>query len=74
MFSTNEFKKTVKEWIKENPEGCEQELLDFCEEQIPPHMYTSSQWLIDQTMSWYKHVLAQRKITSQPLYDDRDVA
>lgn len=73
MFSTNDFKQSIKQWIKSNPDGSEQDLLDFCEEQIPPQQYTSMAWLIDQTMCWYRYVLAQRDLTSQPLCDDRDV-
>jgi hypothetical protein len=74
MFDTNSFKKSVKLWIKDNPHGTDQDLLDFCEERIPPSQYAASQWLIDQTLSWYRHVLAQRESKFQGDSDERDAA
>ena len=74
MFDTNAFKKSVKVWIKENPYGTDQELLDFCDEKIPTSHYASSHWLVDQTLSWYRHVLAQREFKDDLAGDDQDVA
>ena len=61
MFDKNEFKKQVKTWIKEHPRGDVQDLVDFCEELIPPKDFSSNQWLINQTVTWYKQVLANRE-------------
>ena len=61
MFDCNQFKRSVKEWMRDNPEGTVMELVDFCEELIPPHLYQTHNWLVEQTASWYRHVLAQRK-------------
>ncbi len=74
MFDTNAFKKSVKAWIRDNPYGTDQELLDFCEEQIPSNYYTSNHWLIDQTLSWYRHVLSQRDSKKSGYGDEFDVA
>lgn len=61
MFDSNKFKRAVKEWMLEHPEGTETDLVDFCEEQIPPQQFAMYQWLIDQTLSWYRHVLVSRE-------------
>ena len=74
MLDTNAFKKSVKVWIKENPTGTDQDLLDFCEEKIPSNQYQSSHWLIDQTVSWYRHMLSQREMKDEAGSDDQDVA
>ncbi len=60
MIDTNEFKRKVKEWVKANPLGNEQELSDFCEDLIPPAQFASQKWLVDQTLHWYRYVVAQR--------------
>ncbi len=73
MFNYNEFKKSVKIWIQDNPNGQVDDLIDFCEEQIPPSKYTANKWLLDQTVSWYKHILSQRKV-DQACYDDEQEA
>ncbi len=60
MFDANQFKRNVKEWIRLHPEGKEADLLDFCEEQIPPAQYAAHRWLVEHTLSWYRHILSQR--------------
>ena len=62
MLDYNQFKKTVKEWIKENPEGTTVDLRDFCEDQIPPAQFAANEWLIDQTVAWYRHILNHREL------------
>ena len=62
MLDYNEFKKTVKQWIRENPDGTTVDLRDFCEDQIPPNQFAANQWLVDQTVSWYRHILNHRKL------------
>ena len=61
MFDANGFKRSVKDWMRLHPEGTETDLTDFCEEQIPAAQFSANQWLVEHTLSWYKHVLAQRK-------------
>jgi hypothetical protein len=61
MFDANQFKRSVKEWMRQHPEGTEADLLDFCEEQIPTSQYSVNQWLVEHTLSWYRHILAQRQ-------------
>jgi len=72
MFNCNQFKRDVKEWMRLNPKGTVEDLVDFCEEQIPPNQFSSYEWLVDQTVGWYKHVLAHREITQRyNLLDDQ---
>ena len=61
MLNFNNFKKEVKVWMSQNPNGSEIELLDFCEDIIPANQYVANKWIIDETVSWYKHVLDNRK-------------
>jgi hypothetical protein len=61
MFDFNVFKRSTKEWIRSHPEGTLSDLTDFCEETIPPHHYAANQWLIEETLSWYKHILSRRE-------------
>jgi len=70
MFDCNKFKRSVKDWMRDNPEGTLNDLTDFCESQIPPAQYAANQWLLDHTISWYKHILAHREVSSQ--YDSAD--
>ncbi len=61
MFDANSFKRAVKDWIQTNPGGSMEDLQEFCEEQIPTAQYSAFHWLIEQTTSWYGHVLRQRE-------------
>lgn len=72
MFDANQFKRSVKEWMREHPHGTEADLLDFCEEQIPSQQYQANNWLIEHTLSWYRHVLSQRRLGSQGGHDHDD--
>ena len=73
MFDANTFKKSVKEWIRAHPGGSLLDLQDFCEEQIPPAQYAANKWLVDHTLSWYRHILSHREGTDE--YDpNEDVA
>lgn len=72
MFDANRFKRAVKDWIREHPEGSEADLVDFCEEQIPPAQFAAHQWLVEHTLSWYKHILTQRQHANA--YDDAEEA
>ena len=60
MFNVNDFKQKVKQWIEDNPLAQEAELLDYCEELIPPSQFAANKWLVEQTISWYKHILLTR--------------
>jgi hypothetical protein len=70
MFDFNEFKRSVKSWMRDNPQGSTMDLVEFCEEVIPPAQYQSNQWVIEQTVSWYKHVLSHRERAAQPVEAD----
>ena len=61
MFDRNEFKRKVKDWIRAHPEGSEQELLDYCDELIPAAQFAANRWLVEQTLSWYRHILSNRE-------------
>jgi hypothetical protein len=61
MFDTNTFKRSIKEWIRENPKASVEELTDFCEELIPSQQFVSHGWLVEQTVGWYEHVLNSRR-------------
>lgn len=73
MFDANQFKRSVKEWIRMHPDGTEAELQDFCEDQIPPNNYTANLWLVEHTLSWYRHILSQR-VPETAVYDEADEA
>jgi hypothetical protein len=70
MFDANTFKKAVKEWIRANPTGTVNDILDYCEEQIPPAQYASYEWLVNQTIDWYKHILTHREASEN--YDNHE--
>lgn len=75
MFDANSFKRSVKDWIQKHPDGTVEDLRDFCEEQIPTAQYAACEWLIEQTTSWYAHVLRQREsLRSFSAEDEADVA
>lgn len=67
MFDLNGFKKDVKSWIRQNPDGSLVDLRDYCEDQIPPSQFTAYSWLVEQTVGWYKHILDHREITAEQL-------
>ncbi len=56
MVNINRFKQEVKKWVQKNPQASEAEFLDFCEDMIPSVEYTSSKWLIEQALCWFKFV------------------
>lgn len=60
MFDPNSFKRSVKAWIRDHPQGTEADLVDFCEELIPPQAFAANEWLVEHTVSWYRHIVAQR--------------
>ena len=72
MFDPNAFKRAIKDWMRDNPDGTEAELVDFCEEQIPPQAYAANQWLVEHTLSWYRHILAHRE-SRFDAYDDGEL-
>jgi hypothetical protein len=61
MFDANKFKRSVKEWVRSHPNGTMEDLVDYCEELIPPTQHHAYGWLIDQTAGWYDHVLQTRR-------------
>ncbi len=61
MFDTNNFKRSVKEWVKLNPKGTLEELTDYCEDLIPAPQFQANSWLVDQTLGWYEHILSSRR-------------
>lgn len=69
MVDTNEFKRSVKEWIARNPNGTLCEFIDYCEELIPTAQYAANKWLINQSIDWYKHILSSRKVTREQLLE-----
>lgn len=62
LFDFNYFKKSIKEWIRNHPDGSMSDLRDFCEDLIPAQQYAANEWLIDQTLSWYRHILDHRDL------------
>ena len=72
MLDPNSFKRSVKDWMRDHPAGTEADLVDYCEELIPPSRFAASQWLVEQTLSWYRHILTHRELTRAPLdsHDD----
>ena len=75
MFDTNKFKRSVKDWVRDNPNGSMEDLVDFCEEQIPAAQFNTYGWLIEQTAGWYEHVLSTRRSASLlGRFESEDVA
>lgn len=72
MFDINHFKRQVKNWIQNHPNRCEQDLIDFCEELIPPNQFAANQWIVEQTLSWYRHILTCRERESEAEWDNND--
>ena len=64
MFDVNQFKRQVKDWIRHTPMGSKQELVDFCEENIPANQFAANQWLVEQTVNWYQQILHARQVES----------
>jgi hypothetical protein len=71
MFDSNKFKRMAKDWVRENPNGTVEELVDYCEELIPPNQFASYAWIVEQTREWYQYVLDTRK--SNRLLEDATV-
>lgn len=70
MVDFNRFKRSVKEWIREHPDCSIIELQDYCEEQIPSSQYVANKWIIDQTISWYQHIISLRKDDDKGYHDE----
>ena len=60
MLNVNEFKKRIKKWMDDNPFAQETDLVKYCKKIIPENELKANQWLLDQTVSWYKHILLIR--------------
>jgi hypothetical protein len=75
MFDTNKFKRSVKDWVRENPHGSLEDLVDFCEEQIPGAQFKAYGWLVEQTAGWYEHILSTRRSARLlDQYESEDIA
>ncbi len=61
-FDTNSFKKNIKDWVAQNPRADIEAFTDYCEDQIPQRSFASYEWLVDQSVSWFKHVLRNREV------------
>jgi hypothetical protein len=72
MFDPNQFKRSVKEWMKQHPTATEIELIDFCEDQIPVSQYASYEWLVEHTVSWFRHIVAQRVKSRNDLHSEEE--
>lgn len=57
MFDLNDFKAKVRMWLASHATIDEQDLVDYCEELIPPQHYAANHWIIDQTVEWYRHMV-----------------
>ena len=71
MFDTNKFKRSVKDWTRDNPNGTLEELVDYCEELIPAAQFSSYAWLVEQTAGWYQHILNTRR--ANKFMDDHEL-
>ena len=58
--------------MREHPQGTEQELVDYCDELIPANQFAVNQWLVEQTLSWYRFVLTARDKNRDNLRDFDD--
>ena len=73
MFDFNAFKRQVKQWVRENPDGTVPDLVDFCEEKIPAQQYSAHSWIVDETVSWYRNILSHKE-PDQSGYQEMDEA
>jgi hypothetical protein len=74
MIDTNKFKQSIKHWVQSHPDSNEQSFRDFCEELIPPQHYATYEWLVDQSVSWYNHMMTQKESAKLAYEDLSDVA
>lgn len=72
MFDANNFKRSVKEWVRTNPRATVAELVDYCEDLIPAPQYQANSWMIEQTVGWYEHILQNRRHERQDGLDEAD--
>ena len=70
MFDVNFFKRSVKEWIRVNPQGTEHDLRDYCDEIVPTVQYQTHRWLIEHTLSWYRHIIERREKESHHEFEE----
>jgi hypothetical protein len=61
----------MKQWVEDHSQADEEAFVDYCEELIPFSERSSYQWLIEQSVSWHRFVVASRK-SSQILEGDDD--
>lgn len=61
MVNINSYKRLIKAWTENHPEGKVDDFIDFCEELIPPSEYIAHQWLIQESTAWFQHLLDNKK-------------
>ena len=54
MFDKNVFKDSFRVWSEQNPDACPEEVLVFCESNIPESHYGKNLWLIEQSLEWFR--------------------
>ncbi|MDD9951216.1 MAG: hypothetical protein OXT67_06575 [Zetaproteobacteria bacterium] len=60
MFDRNEYKRKIKVWMLENPSASVLECEDYCHHLIPSRELTAHQWLVEETLSWFKAIQDKR--------------
>ena len=51
-FDMNDFKRQMKQWVRDNPVRNNEDFKYFCAMRIPD----SHAWVIDQSLAWYKNL------------------
>ncbi|MFK7873519.1 MAG: hypothetical protein AB8C84_10225 [Oligoflexales bacterium] len=74
MFHVNEFKRNMKSWAREHPEGNEEQFMDYCDSQVDPEYYATHGWLLEQARSWFRYVESCRKTYDDPHHDDENMS
>ena len=64
MLNVNNFKKEIRAWVRSNEDGTLEDFVDFCEDLIPPHQYSSYSWLLEQSSQWFQHVIKHRELSN----------
>lgn len=60
MFDRNDYKRKMKRWISTNRTASILECEDYCHGLIPARELPAYEWLVEETLSWFKSIQADR--------------
>lgn len=62
MFDKNEFKQQFRQFVETHTHASEKDAQDFCYSLIPAEAIVKNQWLIEQSIQWFRWIKNQRKV------------